>query len=150
MRAGQGELGGIVIELGAKPLRGRVAELAILRVAGCDVIGIGGALVVLQMARYAVRSERRILPVGMAESTSDRGVCASQRKLGGAMVECGSQPLRSGVAELTILWEAGGGMIGVVRGLVVLQMARMACSGQGRVLAARVALLACGRDVRAG
>jgi len=90
MRAGQGELGGIVIELSAEPLSRVVAQLAVLRVAGCDVIGVGGALVVLQMARYAIGAECRILPVSVAQSTSDRGVRASQRKLGRVVIELGT------------------------------------------------------------
>lgn len=58
VRAGQGELGGIVIELRAEPLRSVVAQLAVLREAGREVIGIIGALVILEVARHTIRAER--------------------------------------------------------------------------------------------
>ena len=72
MCTGQGESSRIVIELSTQPLRGVVAQLAVLRKAGREVIGVGGALVILQVAGDTIRTERRILPVSVAESTSDR------------------------------------------------------------------------------
>ena len=146
----QGEFSRVVIELSAQPLGGVMAELTVLRKTGREVIGAVGPLVILQVARNAIGAERRILPVGVAERTSDRSVCASQRKLRGAVVEGGSQPLRGVVAELTVLREAGRRVIRVVGSLIVLQVARITRGWQSGVLAARMALLACGRDVRAG
>lgn len=47
-------------------------------------------------------------------------VLASQRELGGAVIERGALPCRGGVAELTILGETGRHVIGVGGGLVIL------------------------------
>ena len=118
--ASQRKLGCIVIELGAQPLRGRVAELAALRVTGRNMIRAGSGLIVLQMTRHAVGAQRRILPVGVTLGTRRGGVLAGQRKLRGAVIEGRAKPLRGGVAELAVLWEAGRQMIGSCSGLIVL------------------------------
>jgi hypothetical protein len=54
VRAGQGELRRIVIELSTEPLRGGMAQLAVLRKTGSDVIGTVGALVILEVARHTI------------------------------------------------------------------------------------------------
>jgi hypothetical protein len=58
VRTRQGEFGRVVIELCAEPLRSVVAQLAILRKTGGNVIGVVGALVVLEVARHTIRAER--------------------------------------------------------------------------------------------
>ena len=72
----------------------------------------------------------------------DSRVLAGQRELGGAVIELGSQPLRGGVAELTVLREAGRDVIGAGGGLVVLQMAGHAIGADVGVVAIRMALQA--------
>ena len=69
--AGQWELGSAVIEFGAQPLRCGVAELTSLREAGCDVIGTGGGLVVLQVAGNAIRADVGVIAVRMTLEAGD-------------------------------------------------------------------------------
>ncbi len=87
------------------------------------MVRIGSALVVLQVAGIASGGQSGVLAAGMALGASRGCVCASQRKLGGAVVKGGRHPCRGGVAELAILREAGGSMIRVGGALKVFQMA---------------------------
>ena len=73
--AGERELGLAVIEGRAQPVGGRVAERTILREAGRDVIGIGGALVVLQVARIASGAQALVNAARMALQCKSRS-CA--------------------------------------------------------------------------
>ena len=50
-----------VVELRARPLRGRVADRAVLREAGRHVVRIGGLLIVRQVASRALRGQSRVL-----------------------------------------------------------------------------------------
>ena len=114
------------------------------------MIGAGGALVILEVARHAICAERRILPVGVAQGAGDRGVCAGQWKFGGVVIELRAEPLRGVVAQLAILREPGGDVIRVIGGLVVLQVARRAGGAQGRILTARMTLGAGRRRMLSG
>lgn len=98
MCSGQRKFGGIVIELGAQPLRRVVTKLAILRESGRHVIGVVGSLVILQMARRAGGAQGRILSARMTLRTGHCRVSARERELGGVVIEGGPQPLRGGVA----------------------------------------------------
>ena len=80
-----------------------MAQRAILRESGGDVIRRFRGLIVLQVAGRAGRAERLELPVGVALRASDRRVFASQREPGLRMIELRTRPLRGGVARLAIL-----------------------------------------------
>ena len=112
-----------VIEGSSGPIGGGVAELAVLREPGSRMVRIGGALVVLQVARIASCGQSGVLAAGVALCAGSGGVCASQRKLCRAVVKGGGHPCRCSVAELAILWESGGRVVGSGRSLKILQVA---------------------------
>src|SRR5579871_112040 len=112
MLACQRELGlrGMV-ELGAEPVRGGVALRAILREAGGHVIGIIGALHILQVARAASSAERGEIVVGVASGAKYRGMRARQREGRRVVIEARSGPVNGAVAERAVLGESGGHMV---------------------------------------
>jgi len=82
MRAGERETGhGVVIKARAGPSGSRVAVLAGGREAGLDVIGIGGAVEIRQVAADAGLRRARESPVDVAGTARDAHVRAGQRKL---------------------------------------------------------------------
>ncbi len=148
--ASQRKLSSVVIELRAEPLRGVVAQLAILREPGGEVIRIISSLVVLQMARRTGRAQSRILAARMALGTGHSGVFSGERELGGVVIEGSSQPPRGGVTELAGLRETGRQVIGAGGGLVILQMAGNAIGADVGVVAIGVALQARDSGVSSG
>jgi hypothetical protein len=85
--ARQWELGSAVVEFGTQPLRGVVAELTSLREVGCNVIGTGGGVVVLQVAGNAIRADVCIVAIGMTLEACDGGMCSGERELRQIVVE---------------------------------------------------------------
>ena len=142
MRAGERESGlRRVVEDGSAPIRGRVAELAILRESGGRVGRIIRALVVLQMTGIACRGQALIDAVRVALETSQRGMGAGQREGGlGRVIEDGSGPIRGRVTQLAILRETGGRVGRIIRALVVLQMTGIARGVERRILTIGMAL----------
>ncbi len=65
------------------------------------------------------------------------------------VVESRPQPVDGCVALRTIKRKSGCGMVRIIRALIILQMTVVAGGTERSVLAARVALLTCGRGVRA-
>ena len=66
MTSRQWETGAAVIEDGICPRTRVVALITCLRKAGCNVIGVSGSLIVLQMARHAGRARQAVVIVDMA------------------------------------------------------------------------------------
>jgi len=157
VHAGQREPRAGVIERGALPSGGGVAYRTVLREAGRDVIGILRAVEIRQMARNACRAQSGELPGSVAGGALLRGVHACQRELRAGVIERGALPSGSGVAYRTVLREAGGDVVRILRAGEVLHVAGRAGRVEGRELAgsmARGALLrgvhACQRELRAG
>ena len=121
--AGERELGGLMIELRALPLRGVVAEDAVLREARRNVVGRLGGLVVLQVAGFARCIQARILSRRVALRAVDRSMFARQRELSQIMIELRALPLHCGVAHLAVLRKARRNVIGILGCLIILQMA---------------------------
>ena len=136
-----------VIEFGAGPIDSGMALRAILWEAGAGVIRTLGGLILREVARTTRCAQGGVLFVGMALSTGGGGVLASERKLGSAVVKTGGRPSDSGMAELAILRETGAGMVRVLGGLKVGQVARTAGRAQGGVLSIAMALSTGGGDV---
>ena len=139
-----------MIEDGAQPLRGVVAQLAILREPSGHVIRIVGGLVILQVARRTGGAQGRVLTARMTLGAGCRRMLSGEWELGGVVIEGGSQPLGGGVAELTTLRETGGDVIGAGGSLVVLQVAGHAVSADVGVVAVGMALQTRDCGMRAG
>ena len=90
VRPGQREPCGVVIEVGRSPRGGRMADLALLGVARLDMVGIGGGVVVVQVAGDASCAETGISAADVAVGADDRDVRPGQREAGAGVVECRS------------------------------------------------------------
>ena len=151
MFSGEREFSFTVIEGGAQPVDGRMAQRTILRKPGGGVIRIGGALIVLQVARITSGAEPLVNSARMALHASGRRVLAGKRERGlRGVVEGGSSPIRGGVAELAILRKSSRRVIRIVRALVIGQVARIASRAEAFVDSARMALEASRRHMLAG
>ena len=140
-----------VVELSPRPLRRRVARDAILRKAGRGVVGIGRLLIIRQMTRRTSGGKARVYARRMTLSTRGLHVRPGQREMGRrGVIERGPRPLRRRVAQDAILREAGRGVVGIGRLLVVRQVAGRALGRSGGVCTRRVTLGARGLCVRAG
>ena len=113
-----------VVERGAAPVRGAMAELTILREAGGDMVGIVGALVVSQVAGIARGGQTLVNAARMALNASCREMFSGQWERGlSGVIELGSAPIDRGMAEGTILRESGGHVVWIGGALVFLQVA---------------------------
>lgn len=148
--AGQRKFSSVVVERGARPVGGAVTQGAILRERRRNVIRIGGALHVLQVAGNARRAERRVLIVHVAGQTGHGGVFAGQRKLGGVVVECRAGPIQGAMAERAVLRESRGGVVRICGRLKLFGVAVKASRAERRVLIVDVASCAGHGGVLAG
>ena len=85
--ASQRETRGRVIESGIRPGRRAVAGFASLRHSSLHVVGIGGALVVLQVARDAGGVGQVVISIDVALRTLQRDVRACEREAGLSVIE---------------------------------------------------------------
>ena len=128
VRSGERKSGAVVVERSVVPVGRVVARVAGLREVRGYVIGIGRALVVLQMAGHARGTVQVVVVVDVAIGTSARWnrVRSSQREACVVVVEGRIHPVGGVVARLTSLREVGLNVVGIGRGLVILQVARHA------------------------
>ena len=112
-----------------------MAGVASLGKIGDHVVGIGGALEILQVAGHAGVGGQVVIIVDMAVSAlaGRDGVQASENESGGVVVERSIEPGSSVMALLAGLREVRADVIGIGRSLKILQMARHA-SGSGEVV----------------
>jgi hypothetical protein len=130
-----------VVERRAGPIRSRVAERTVLREPRGHMARIVRALVVRRVARIASSAQPLIHAARMALLTSRREVLAGERERSlRGVIEPGAGPVDRGVAQGTILRESGGGVIRIVRPLIIFQMAGIAGRAQGCILTTRMAL----------
>ena len=115
VRARQGKFGLRVIEPGALPLCGGVAESAVLGKSGGPVVGVCGGVKVRHVARGTVGCRPREAVVHMALRTLGRAVTACQREPGQAVVETGALPGDRGVAAGALLRESRPSVTGIGR-----------------------------------
>lgn len=62
------------------------------------MIGAGGGIVLVRMARVASRAQGSVLPAGVALRARRGSMFASERELGFAVIEGGTQPVCGRVA----------------------------------------------------
>ena len=93
---GQREAGAVVIERRIQPGRGAVALLAGLREIRRNVVRVGRALIVLQVARHAGRAVQVVVVVDVAIGALARrhGVQAGEREARVVVIERGVRPVR--------------------------------------------------------
>jgi hypothetical protein len=101
MHASEGERSlGVVIENGTGPIRGGVAERAILWESGRYMVRVRGALIILQVARVAGRSQALVNAAGVALHARRGDVFASEREGGlRIVIENRACPVGGGMAE---------------------------------------------------
>ena len=146
-----------MIESRPSPLRGAVAGFAGLWESRRDVIRARRRLELRQMAGHASRRQCRVLVVHMAGRAGYRSVFAGQRELRGGVIEDRSRPLRSRVAERTVLREASGDVIRIRGRLVFCKVAIDAGCSQAREFTSHMAtragdggVFACEWELRSG
>ena len=100
-----------------------MANLALLRHSHSDMVGIGSALVVLEVAGHAgVRSEIEISP-DVALITLQLGMTTREREADGIVIEIRRLPGAGGMALLASLGKAEGNVVGIACLLKIRQMA---------------------------
>lgn len=130
VHAGQCEPGIGVIELRTHPLHRRMAQSAVLRESGRLMIGVGGRIVVVQMAIDASRIRKGIVVVHVALQALQAGMRSGQREAGRGMIERRACPLRRVVAPRAILREIRCLVVRIAGRVVVIQMARDASAAR--------------------
>ena len=78
--ASERETGPAVVEYSARPLACAVASLAIRRKPGCGVVGIGGLVVLCQVAADTASIQTRVPSVDVAGCTIHVDVSPAQRE----------------------------------------------------------------------
>ena len=114
------------------------------------MIGISGALVVLQMASRAGAAGQVVTTVHVALHTRQAGVCSGKGESSTRVVEGCISPGSGAMAALTGLRHCCLHVIRIGRALVILQMARDACCVGQVVVSVDVALRTLQGDVRPG
>lgn len=132
-----------------------MALLAGLGEAGCHVVRICRALIVLQMAADAGRTGQVEVVVDMTVGTLARGDCMSarERKTSRTVIEVRAEPGIGVVAKSTVRGKATRSVVGIAGGLEIRGVTGVAVGGHrlktagGSSLVARIAIH---RRVRAG
>lgn len=138
-----------MIELAVGPERCVVARLTGCGKASSHVVG---ALRIAELVHVATGAilRRALEPVTRMALHATRVDMASCERIarGRVVVEAGTFPQRCCVTHRAVLWEAGGNVIGTIRGLAEIQLVTSE-AGQRRATKAIVdmALLACGGNV---
>ena len=128
MRTGQRESRLGVIEGCGLPGRSVVARTASLRESTGNVVGIGGSLEILEVARHASVGGQVVVVVDVAVGAGARrdSMRARQREVDGVVIEDRPRPTCSGMAGLAGTRESAGNVIGIRCSLEIRQMARHA------------------------
>ncbi len=129
VRAGQREIGGVVIEVGI-PVGGGVALLAVGGEARRPMIGVGGGVVVASVTAIAIGRFAVVDTVSVTGVARLVSVCAGKREVGAVVVEASAIPTRGGVALRTVGAEPCCSVIGV-GGRIVLRL--VAAIARGRL-----------------
>ncbi len=107
VQSGERKPGAIVVELRVRPVAGVMALLASLREVRGRMVGIGGSLEILHVARHAGVSGQVVVVIDVAVSAGARwhGVQSGERKPGAIVVELRVRPVAGVMALLARLRE---------------------------------------------
>jgi len=139
VRTRQREARSRVIKRGAGPSRTVMALRAVLRESRTHVIGIRGALEILQVATHASRvgTCQTVIVVDVALYALHGRVRSRQREARGRVIKRGAGPSRTVMALRAVLRESRTHVIGIRGALEVFQVAADASSvGAGQVVVA--------------
>ena len=136
----EGEADVVVIKRRVRPRSGVVALLAGLRQIASNVVGIGGSLVVLQVAGHACRAGEVVITVDVTVGALPRrnSVRSRQRKAGAVVIECRIQPGVGNVARvarrrklsLRVVRIGGRQVVGGMAGVAIRRhRLELACGG---------------------
>ena len=114
------------------------------------MVGIGRALIVLQVAGHTTGIGQGVVSVYVALRALQREVRTGQRETCGRVIECGIRPGRRAMAAFTSLRHSSLHVVGIGRSLKVLQVARDARGVGQVVISVDMTLRALQRDVRPG
>jgi len=113
-----------VVELGSLPLARTVTDRTIGGKTCRRVIGVGGLLIVSEVARGTIPGRAGVPPIHVALRARNGGVRAGQLELGeGGVVEFCPGPACHRMAQHTILREASTHVVRILRRSEILQMA---------------------------
>ena len=128
MQSGEREPGRVVVEGRVGPVAGAMALVAGLREIRGDVIGIRGALEILQVAGNAGIAVQVVIVVHVTIGAGPRwhGVHSGEREPGAVMVELRIHPVAGVMALLAGLREIRSDVVGIGGSLEILQVARHA------------------------
>ena len=140
MRAGQRESRSGVVESRVHPVAGVVALVARLREIRGDMVRIGGALVVLEVATHARGAVQVVVIVDMAIGASPRwnGMQPGERESSAGVVERGVHPIAGVMALIACLREVCRHVVRIGGSVVVRQMAAHAGARRAGKLAVHV------------
>ncbi len=137
--AGEWPSGRRMVESGAGPRDRAVTNLALLRESRRSVTGIGGSLVVLQVARNTCRTGQVKVPIRVTLFALQLRVASGQRETHRIVIEVRRLPSRRAVALLAVLWQPERQVVRIARFLVVRHVAAYAGCGRALILPAHVA-----------
>lgn len=139
VRSGQSKSRAVVIEGGIAPRGGVVALLASGGEFGLRMVGIGRAVVILHVAGVAGVAGQVVVPIHVTLGALQAGMAASQRKSDRTVIEVRRLPRVRAVAGLTSLRKIQGDVVGVLRFLIVGQVAAHAIGWRSFELVAYMA-----------
>jgi len=131
MRAGERERSAVVIERRSLPTDIRVTGGAIVRESRGGMRRVLRGAVICHVATEAIGGSACEAPAHMTGDARETRVSAKQRKFGESrVVELCALPLVHGVARVALERQLGGGVVGVLRLLIVVQVAAHALGTQ--------------------
>ena len=129
VRAGEREIGLIMIERCGRPRIGGVTDRAVVIELSLNVVGVVDLLVILLMTRPAIGRRAFVLAADVTGDTAHRNVRSGEREIRTGMIEGGRFPRGRSMTVRAVMTELILHVIGIVHLLVISLMARPAIRG---------------------
>ena len=97
-----------------------MADVALLRESGGNVVRIVSALEILEVTTDARGVGQVVVSIGMTLGTLHVGMSSGERPAGSGVIENSRGPVRRTVTHFTLLRETSGDVIRIVGALVIL------------------------------